>query len=240
MTAAAKILSEDSIQSITREINMLYGPPAAVISDCLRGFLHAPKGKTFVAVDFSQIEARVLAWLAGEEKVLKVFENGKDIYLHAASSIFGLPEAEINKHQRLIGKVSILALGYQGGVGAFQVMAKGYNLKIGDDLADATKTKWREAHPKIVKYWYDLERAAIAATMNPGTPFKAGAKGRQVIYLKAGTFLMCRLPSDHVIVYPYPKVKSIKTPWGDRKDAMTYMSSVSQTPKKIQIGRAHV
>lgn len=232
MTAAAQMLSDDSIQSVTKEINMLYGAPMSVISDCLRGFLKAPAGKTFAVVDFSQIEARVLAWLAGEEKVLDVFKTGKDIYLHAASGIYSLPESEITPAQRLIGKVATLALGFQGGLGAFQTMARVYNLKIGDDLVHATKNKWREANPKIVKYWYDLESAAIGATLNPNQPFRAGAKGREVIYLKMGSFLMCRLPSDHVIVYPYPKVKALNTPWGDKKDTMTYMASVTQTQKK--------
>ena len=82
-------------------------------------------------------------------------------------------------------------------------MAKNYFVKIPDKQAEQIKTTWRKANPAIVSYWYDLELAAIAATQYPGQKFACGPQGRQVIFLKRGSFLFCRLPSGRPICYPY-------------------------------------
>lgn len=211
------------------EIN--YGSALNVVSDCLRGFLVPSEGKSFATVDFSAIEARVLAWLAGEEQVLEVFRTGEDIYKFEAANIYSKPYSEITKEQRQIGKVAVLALGYQGGKGAFQVMAKGYGVKVTDDQAETIKIAWREKRPKTVRYWYDVEASAISAVKNPGTKTKAGPKGREVHYVVKGSFLWCKLPSERVLCYPYPKVEMIETPWGDMKEGLTYMSEDSLTKK---------
>lgn len=119
-----------NLSTARQTIELFYGSPLTVISDCLRGFITAAPGHDLIGCDFSAIEARVVAWLAGEEKVLELFRADKDVYVHAASGIYGVPMAEITKPQRAVGKVAILALGYQGGVGAFQTMARGYNVTM--------------------------------------------------------------------------------------------------------------
>jgi len=101
--------------------------------------------------------------------------------------------------------------GYQGGVGAFQSMARIYGLVVTDERADELKTKWREAHPKIKAFWYQLEDAAIDAVRNPGTVQKAG----KILFRMAGSFLWCRLPSGRSLCYPYPTIKDKKVPWKD-------------------------
>jgi DNA polymerase len=184
-------------------------------------------------MDFSAIEARALAWLSGEEKVLQIFRGDANLYEHTACDIYSVPLSSITKDMRLIGKVAALALGYQGGVGAFQALAKAYALKIDDKLAETIKKAWREKNQNIVQYWYDCERAAIDAVKNKGTSFSAGAEGRHVTYKCAGSFLLCKLPSGRVIVYPYPKLVEITTPWGQKKLALTYFSVVSQNAKKL-------
>lgn len=131
------------------------------LSSILRGCVTVEDGKVFCSYDFSQIEARVLPWLAGDHDLLDVFRSGKDIYVVAASGIYRVPESAVTGDQRQIGKVAILALGFGGGVGAFQSMAVNYGLVIPDSEADQIKTDWRNANPAIVKFWYDLERAAI-------------------------------------------------------------------------------
>lgn len=129
-------LSQESIEDIIchldspNYLSMLYGSPLTVISDIIRSLIIARDGHEFIGADFSAIEARVLAWLAGQQSVLDVFISGQDIYKTAASSIFGVPYDQITKMQRAVGKVAILALGYQGGVGAFQTMAKGYGVDM--------------------------------------------------------------------------------------------------------------
>lgn len=115
-------------------VAMLYGPPLTVVANCVRPMLVAPKGKDLLAVDFVNIEGRVVAWLAGEEWKLDAFRafdagTGPDLYLVSASGIYNVPIAEA-KPFRQVGKVSELALGFQGGPGAFAKMAKNYNLKV--------------------------------------------------------------------------------------------------------------
>lgn len=216
-------------------LDMLYGPVMDALADSVRGMIIANPGHELVAMDFSAIEARVLAWLAGEEKVLEIFRTHGKIYEHAASGIYRKPIEEVTKSERQIGKVAVLALGYQGGVGAFQSMARIYGVKVDDALADQIKTAWRESHPNIVQYWYDLERAAINAVEFGGV-CKAGFKGREVAFRKSGSFLWCRLPSDRVLCYPYPVIKNIETPWGEMKPALHFMSVNGVTNKWEETG----
>lgn len=208
-------------------IDMFYGKPSNVISDCIRSLIQAAPGKKLMVIDFSAIEARVLAWLAGQTNVLEVFATHGKIYEAQAASIYNVKMEEVTKDQRQIGKVAILALGYQGGVGAFQSMASNYNVVVTDKRADEIKVAWREAHPATVKYWYALNDAAIAAVMNPGNKYKAGPAGREVTYLVSGSFLLCRLPSSRILYYPYPKVELNKF----NRDSVTYMSEDAVTKK---------
>lgn len=231
----AKCVDEicDLIAKGDREgLDIFYGPVMDALADGLRGMLIAPPGKDLIAVDFNQVEARVLAWLAGEESVLEVFRTHGRIYEHAAADIYGCDIHDVTKEQRQIGKVAVLALGYGGGVGAFQSMAKNYFIKVPDPQADEIKQAWRLAHPKIVNYWYDVERAAIAAVREGGKQ-AAGAPGREVVFKKSGSFLWCRLPSGRVLCYPYPEMRVVTTPWGEEKDALTYMTVVSNPKAKI-------
>jgi DNA polymerase len=220
-----------TLQQTREYIDLFYGPPMQVISDCLRGFIIAKENHNLIAADFSAIEARVVAWLAGEEKVLSIFRNNGKIYEHQAAAIYGIPQSEVTKFQRQIGKVAILALGYQGGVRAFQTMARNYGVKVSDSEAEAIKKGWRESNPNIVRYWYDLESAAIAAVQNPDRKFSAGASGRECTYLKRGSFLWCKLPSGRTLCYPYPTIESFETPWGAVKEGITYKSEDSYTKK---------
>lgn len=110
------------------------------LGDCLRPMVRADEGTEFIAGDFSAIEARVLAWLAGQEDILELFRNDEDVYSHQASLIYGWPvDRKVHITEGMVGKVSILALGYQGGIGAFGQMAKGYGL----DLRPVYKSIWK-------------------------------------------------------------------------------------------------
>lgn len=215
--------------------DVLLGAPLDIISWGLRGMLTAAPGHDLLAADFANIESRALAWLAGEEGKLEAFRKydtgtGPDLYLVAAAQIYGTTVADAKPH-RQIGKVAELACGYQGGVGAFQRMAKTYLVKVPDEVAERAKTGWRQAHAKIGQYWFDLERACLAAVCNPGSVQTAGPAGREVKFRVRGSFLWCLLPSGRVLCYPYPKVKPIETPWGEMKDQVHYMAIDSVTNK---------
>lgn len=212
-------------------VSMNYGSPLSVFSDCLRGFIIPEDGHEFLICDYNAIEARVVAWLAGEENILEIFRTTGKIYEHEAAGIYGVEMSQVTKAQRQIGKVAVLALGYGGGVGAFQQMAKGYGVKVTDAEANVIKTRWRDKNQNIVRYWYAIENAAIDACQNAGRVFVAGPAGRQVKFKKLGSFLWCLLPSNRALCYPYPEIKEVETPWGALKNGLTYMAVNSTTNK---------
>lgn len=194
-----------------RWLDMAYGEPSIMISKSLRGFIHAARGNTLIGGDFSNVQGRGIAWLAGEEWKLDAFRaydagTGPDLYLVAAARIWGR-EFKKEDPERQHGKVAELACGFGGGKGALLKMADTYLVKIDEILAEDIKTRWREAHPKIKQYWRDLQTAAINAVATPGEMFKAGAAGREVTFRKRGSFLWCRLPSGRILSYPYPDLR---------------------------------
>lgn len=155
-----EIFTDDNMDA--EVIRAFYGKPMDVISQCLRGLLIAAPGKKLMAMDYSAIEARVLAWLADDEEVLDIFATHGKIYEQAASEIFGIATTSVSPSQRQVGKVAVLALGYQGGVGAFQNMAAAYNVK----MEPAFDYLWAKASPDerdnvINRYEAENERFPI-------------------------------------------------------------------------------
>ncbi|HET8881956.1 MAG TPA: DNA polymerase, partial [Solimonas sp.] len=180
-------------------IAMMYGSPLDALVACVRGFIVAADGCDLIAVDYSNIEGRVLAWLAGEAWKLDAFRaadagTGPGIYELTYARSFDVAVDTVDEFMRQIGKVVELACGFGGGVGAFQAMAKVYNVKVSDKQADEFKTRWRGIHPNITGYWDALEKAAINAVLFGGV-HSAGPDGREVRFKVAGSFLWCRLPS---------------------------------------------
>lgn len=199
-------------------LETLYGPPLTVVSDCLRGMIRAAPGKKLVSADFSNIEGRVLAWLAGEVWKLDAFRafdrgEGPDLYKVAAGGIYGVGVSDVTKDQRQIGKVSELACGYQGGVGAFQTMAHTYGVKVPDKQAEGIVKAWRIANPSIKAYWRDLEDACFEAVSNPGTLHTV----RNVKFKVVGSFLWLQLPSGRALCYCYPHIAWKEMPWVDEE-----------------------
>ena len=217
-------------------ITTLFDNPLTVISDCLRGMICAAPGKVLMCSDFANIEGRGLAWIAGEQWKLDAFKAydagmGPDIYKLSYAKSFRIPVEQVTKENRFVGKVQELALGYQGGVGAFQTMAKAYRVVVSDDRAEEVKVAWREAHPNVVNFWYAIESAAKDAVQRPGLVSYVTVKKAELAFLVKGSFLFCKLPSGRVLTYPYPKLKPIMTPWGEEKEQIHYMSVDGKTKK---------
>lgn len=141
----------------------LFGETAFVFSELIRTAFIPSDGCRFIVSDFSAIEARVLAWLAGEEWVLEAFRNGEDIYCKTASMMYHVPveKHEANSHLRQKGKVAVLACGYQGGIGAMKRMDRSGS--IPEDELQSVVDQWRQANSKAVKLWRTCELAARTA-----------------------------------------------------------------------------
>ena len=148
--------------------------------------------------DFSAIEARVLAWLAGESWVLEAFKANKDIYCETASKMFHVPVEKhgANADLRQKGKVAVLALGYNGGTGALDKMG-GQRMGMTPDEEQATVKMWREANPHIVDFWGYLEEASHKA-VSTGEEVDCGP----VSFRMRNGWLLCCLPSGRDIAYP--------------------------------------
>ncbi|WP_176074362.1 DNA polymerase [Brucella intermedia] len=214
-------------------VTMMYEQPLSVVGDCLRGMVMASEGHRIIAADYSNIEGRVLAWLAGEQWKLDAFRAydagaGHDLYKIAAGKILGKDPGTVTKDERQSpGKVSELALGYQGGVGAFRTMGGAAVELMDDDEINVIKDAWRDAHPNIRQFWFDMEDAAVRAVQSKGATTTCG----KVKFKYAGSWLFMRLPSGRLLAYPYPEVREFDTPWGDPKEGLTYFSTIDPSKK---------
>lgn len=220
-------------------VERVFGDAIAAVSGCLRGMFTAAPGKDFICSDYSAIEAVVLAALAGEEWRLEVFRTHGKIYEMSASKITGIPFEEFAKHKKetgqhhpmrkKVGKVAELASGYQGGLGAWKNF--GADEFMTDEEIKANIKKWRDESPMIVKFWYGLEEAAVAAIQNPGQCFefrglKFGCKD-DVLYIQ--------LLSGRKLSYHQPRLHPDITPWGKTVLKITYMGMDSVTKQWVRL-----
>ena len=187
-------------------IEYFWKDPMVLAADLIRPMLIAPEGKDFICADFSAVEGRGLAWLAGQEDKLQAYREGKDLYKVAASGVYKIPYEEVDGGgkgvQRQVGKTCELALGFGGSVGA---MMRFNADKLGltePEMKNIVKA-WRKTNDKIVKFWYELRDASLDAMRFPGDRIKAG----KVSFRKRGNFLTLRLPSGRDLYYPQAKIE---------------------------------
>lgn len=186
-------------------LKLMYNSPSDVLSQLIRTAFIAGKGKRFIVADFSAIEARVVAWLAGEKWRMDTFAKGGDIYCASASQMFHVPVVKhgINGHLRQKGKVAELACGYGGGVNALKAFGAD-KMGMTEEEMQATITHWRNASPNICKLWRELETAAKRAIRAKAT-VKTNAQG--VTYRYSKGMLFCDLPSGRSTAYVRPRVE---------------------------------
>lgn len=213
-------------------LKLLYGNVPDTLSQLIRTAFIPSEGNKFVVSDFSAIEARVIAWLAGEQWVNEVFATHGKIYEATAAQMFGVPVERIAKGNpeyslRQKGKVATLALGYQGGTSALIAMGA-LNMGLTEDELPDIVSRWRQANPRIRDLWYAVENAALAA-METARPQAI----RGLIFALEGdllygqSFLTVRLPSGRKLYYPKPFLK--ENQFG--KQALHYYTVGQQTRK---------
>ena len=183
-------------------LDLLYDSVPAVLSELIRTAFVPRPGYKFIVSDFSAIEARVLAFLAGETWRSKVFAEGKDIYCASASQMFGVPVEKhgVNSHLRQKGKIAELALGYGGSVGALKSMGA-LEMGLSEDELQPLVTSWRESNPMITAFWWDVDRA-VKKTVTEHV--KTEVRGIKFFY-KSG-MLFIQLPSGRRLAYVKPRI----------------------------------
>lgn len=183
-------------------LQLLYEDIPDTLSQLIRTAFVPRKGYKFIVSDFSAIEARVLSFLAGETWRMEVFETGGDIYCASASQMFHVPVEKHgqNAHLRQKGKIAELALGYGGSVGALKAMGA-LEMGLQEDELQPLVASWREANPKIVQFWWDVDRAAKEAIQMRS---ETETHGIRFIYQSAMLFI--ELPSSRRLSYVKPRM----------------------------------
>ena len=221
------------------EFCLSYASVTPVLSELIRTAFVAAPGKTFHVCDFSAIEARVIAWFAGEKWVLDVFRQGGDIYCATASQMFGVPVEKHGRNAELRqkGKIAVLALGYGGGVTALDKMG-GTRLGLTEEEEAEIVALWRRSNPHIKDFWSKVERAAMCAIRNPGTTYTAN-RGLEFSYRWRA--LLVKLPSGRTMVYPRVRIET-ETMAGRtgtfEKESIVY-EGLNQTTKKWENVRTY-
>lgn len=218
-------------QGDLEEFELNYANVTQVLSELIRTAFVAAPGHTFHVCDFSAIEARVIAWLAGENWVLDVFRNDGDIYCATASQMFGVPVEKHGRNAELRqkGKIATLALGYGGGVAALEAMG-GSHLGLTEDEEKEIVRRWRKANPHIVRMWDIIEKAAIAAIRTG----KDVTVHRGIVISRRWGMLTIKLPSGRTLCYPRATVSTeYSDGWrGDHDHDIIEYEGTDQTTKK--------
>jgi len=204
---------EDAIAAMIADlVELLFDDIMSVCASCVRGAIIAAPGKKLCIADLSNIEGRMLAWLANEDWKLKAFKEfdagiGHDLYKITAGRILKKDPGDITRKERQdYGKVPELACGFQGAVGAFAIMGANLGVNLPEDQVVEIVAAWRKAHRQTVNFWYDLERAARGAVLNPGKTYAVRHLKLRVDEHEGFTYLRMRLPSGRYLCYFQPEV----------------------------------
>lgn len=210
---ARELVKQDDYEML----DLLYDSVPSVLSELIRTAFIPRPGCKFVVSDFSAIEARVLSYLAGEEWRMEVFRTGGDIYCASASQMFKVPVEKHgqNAHLRQKGKISELALGYGGSVGALTAMGA-LDMGLSEDELQPLVKLWRESNPHIVQYWWNVDNA-VKKTIKTHEVTQVGC----VSFHARSGMLFIRLPSGRQLAYVKPRIEGNQ--YGG--ESITYMGN---------------
>jgi len=214
MATAIKLIKQGSASSI----EMLTDDVMGFMSSAIRGMVCAPQGKKLLVADFAAIEARVLGWLAGSEKMLNQFRNGEDLYEDMASKIYRVDVKDITAEQRQLGKAAILGAGYGMGAPKFYETCLSWGIKVHEDLAKTAINTYRQTYHHVRQLWYDQEKAAHTA-VRTGNRVECG----KTIWFMQDDFLKCQLPSGRCLHYYKPELKMKQNDWGESME-LSYLA----------------
>lgn len=211
-------------------VEILYEDVPDTLSQLIRTAFIPSKGHKFIVSDFSAIEARVIAWYAGETWRMEAFKNGEDIYCASASQMFHVPVVKhgINGELRPKGKIAELALGYGGSVGALKAMGA-IEMGLKEDELKPLVESWRVANPNITKFWWDVDKAVIKAIEN-----KTTVKFKNLEFAYLGGTLFITLPSGRRLAYSMPKVVDGQITYMGLSQAKKWERLESYGPKFVE------
>lgn len=241
-TAIAVVHSEDPIPTIER----LYGPVPKFAALLTRSMLTSRPGHVLYSGDYASIENRLSAWYGGCEYALKVFRRGLDEYGVFASRYYSVDYADfigrykdgdpLADKQRNHSKRAVLSLMFGSGWPKFQATCAQWGDPCDDETAKDTVNFYRqELYPEVVSMWYDLEEAAQAAIMSPGTLTKVKRPYASVKFHVADDFLYMTLASGRRLAYHKPKIQKKKTPWGTMRDTITHMGREGKSGRWVRM-----
>ncbi|MFU0538208.1 DNA polymerase [Gardnerella vaginalis] len=193
-------------QGNVEALEMLYEDIPDTLSQLIRTAFIPRTGLKFIVADFSAIEARVLAWLAGEKWRMRVFEEGKDIYCSSASQMFGVPVEKhgVNGHLRQKGKIAELALGYGGSVGALKAMGA-LDMGLTEEELQPLVDAWKSSNPMVTTLWWDVDRAVKQCVHE-----HVSVLTHNIVFTYKSGFLIIKLPSKRCLYYVKPRVEENK------------------------------
>lgn len=193
-------------QGNVEALEMLYEDIPDTLSQLIRTAFIPRTGFKFIVADFSAIEARVLAWLAGEKWRMRVFAEGKDIYCSSASQMFGVPVEKhgVNGHLRQKGKIAELALGYGGSVGALKAMGA-LDIGLTEEELQPLVDAWRSSNPMVTTLWWDVDRAVKQCVHE-----HVSVRTHNIVFTYKSGFLIIKLPSKRCLYYVKPRLEENK------------------------------
>lgn len=188
--------ADEIIFKIKNGASFNYDSTPSSLSRAVRGMIIPPEGHDLIKADYAQIEARILAWLAGDKKLINEFATGGKVYEQMAANIFDVPLAEVTSEQRFFGKSAVLGCGY--GMGAAKFAA---TYKVSEELAQRSVSTYRRVNKLICHLWRRLEDL-IKEVIENGRPQKIGP----LVVWRDSWRLFIKLPGRRNLVYPYPRV----------------------------------